>query len=488
MSLSTISENELHIYFIKALCTPPGTNDKYGDCILITGEQNGIIDLGYDPELQTLFSFIVNYIDADPVTGKRKIDYIILTHYHEGHVTSNISGALSLLTEASQPSLDLSDCTVYLPHRCINWTSVNNSDVPELRQRESDCNDVLFEEDEGLIDQGKIGAAIQPCEGHIRFIGTDAKITFYNVDPAHYSSYYNYHGSYQNDKAAQTDYNAFSMMTILEHCGHKFVFTGDMSKPAQAYYHDLVRDCDVYKIEHHGLEYDTNDLWLNELNPKYAVVCQHGKKFRNLPEPYNNASIDIDDEATYRKTIQHLAAKGTKIFSTHDSNVSIVSTENDLKVECGEIYQYPYGDVGFNTTLPYFIASRNLLTVNDSFDIVGGGFTRYGNMVIVQMMVRAMTTKGANSYWPIAKGFPLPFNAGVLQRYPQAETGETEDVPHYLHAPMQIIRYGNKTEHYTGWIAPSDYTGGVLRVGVGATNIPQDSTLYISGVYFTSDE
>lgn len=109
-------------------------------------------------------------------------------------------------------------------------------------------------------------------------------------------------------------------------------------------------------------------------------------------------------------------------------------------------------------------------------------------MVIVQMMVRATQAKAANDYWQIASGFPRPFYVGVPQSYPQPETGTTANVAHYWHAPMQYIRYGNKTEHYTGWIAPSDYTGGVLRVGVGATNIPQDSTLYISGVYFTSDE
>ena len=258
-----------------------------------------------------------------------------------------------------------------------------------------------------------------------------------------------------------------------------------MSKPAQAYYYSLVRDCDVYKVEHHGLEYHTNDLWLNELNPKYAVICQYS----DLSSDYYNLYFPRDDEFTYRKTVQHLAAKGTQVFSTYDSDsVLIESTEEDLRVLTGETYSYPYGDVGFNTTYPYFYASRNLLTEKNGFDIVGGGFTRYGNMVIVQMMVRATQAKAANDYWQIASGFPRPFYVGVPQSYPQSETGTTADVAHYWHAPMQIIRYGNTTEHYTGWIAPDDNEKGILRVGVGATNIPQNSTLYISGVYLARKE
>ena len=100
------------------------------------------------------------------------------------------------------------------------------------------------------------------------------------------------------------------------------------------------------------------------------------------------------------------------------------------------------------------------------------------------MMVRAKDAKAANDYWQIAAGFPRPFYVGAPKSYPRPETGTTANVAHYWHAPMQIIRYGNTAEHYTGWIySDNDTNKGILRVGVGSTNIPKNSTLYISGVY-----
>lgn len=495
-------------------------NGTSGDCTLITGEVTGLIDLGADPTLERVRGKIWEKGTRTLVGSdeKVKLDFVVLTHYHADHVTSDIASAINSLSTDSR--IDLSSCVFYLPHNRLDLTYTGSGEtweaenygfriytdentgikyprIKQIRDRQTACENKLTEyygssatthiikpvasNDDPLNTTWEETAVEKVFNDHL-------KLSFLNVNPDNYLDYYPYTGSNQNWADHGTDYNAFSMLTILEHYNHKFVFTGDMVMPAQEKYVDWITDCDVYKVEHHGLEYNTSDKWLNALNPRYAVICKYSDTIEYNPDGsyYGEVSFNRDDEYTYRKTVQHLAAKGTKIFSTYDSeSVVIESTIDALKVLEGNTYTHLYGNLGFNVTYPYFRASRNQLQENSDFSIVGGGFTRYGNMIVVQMMVRAKVTKAANHYWTIAGGFPRPFYVGVPIAYPFPEKGLTTNEAHSWHAPMQIIRYGNKTEHYTGWIYPADGgEKGVLRVGVGATNIPANSTLYISGVYF----
>ena len=69
--------NSLKVRFIKPSKQKlNGSVSEYGDCILITGEKNGVIDLGGNSELPSLISYMAQDITPDSLTGKRKLHYL----------------------------------------------------------------------------------------------------------------------------------------------------------------------------------------------------------------------------------------------------------------------------------------------------------------------------------------------------------------------------------------------------------------------------
>ena len=70
------------------------TNNIFGDCFLISGTVNGIIDLGNEPTCYSL----IRKIRERNIT---KIDFVVLSHYHLDHVTSNFAAALGNLIPSS---------------------------------------------------------------------------------------------------------------------------------------------------------------------------------------------------------------------------------------------------------------------------------------------------------------------------------------------------------------------------------------------------
>lgn len=272
-----------------------GKNIDLGDCCVILGTKNIIIDLGYDNQCTQLRNFLNE-------KNVKKIDAIIISHFHSDHI-GQVSGLTALLNE----NIDFSNCTVYLPHKGINYNQFQGTEKTTIQANETQFISVLQEKNINYF---------YPNEADKINLAENLSIEFYNINFEYYNDYYNYLYNSFNQLTENTNYNNFSMIAILKHYNNYFCFTGDIEQLAQSKNYKVFKYCDVLKVEHHSLNYDSDINYLNQLNPKIAVICN-----RNYlpPETYTH------------NTFYSLKQKGTSIYNTSDSgNINIKSLNNKV--------------------------------------------------------------------------------------------------------------------------------------------------------------
>lgn len=274
-------------------------NHNYlGECIVINGNKNIIIDLGFDSQC----TYLINFLNSNNIT---KIDYIFISHYHADHIGGN--GATGLVNLLSQNNLDFSECTAYLPHKNINWNRFIGSSVTGLIANETDVKNAL--------DSANIPYVYSDNESIVN-IDNNLEIELLNTN-IDYSDYYNETTNWNLGDLEATNYNNFSMVIQLKHHNNYFLFPSDIEYLAQSKVYSYIKNCDVYQIEHHGLNYLTYDEYINQINPKYAII------------------EDIDDlqpNELIRDTLNSLLLKGSTIYSTRTGgNITIISDYNKIK-------------------------------------------------------------------------------------------------------------------------------------------------------------
>ena len=298
--------DELTATFLSA-----GKNIDLGDCCVILGTKNIIIDLGFDNQCTQLRNFL-NEKDV------KKIDAIIISHFHSDHI-GQVSGLTALLNE----NIDFSNCTVYLPHKGINYNQFQGTEKTTIQANETQFISVLQEKNINYI---------YPNEADKINLAENLSIEFYNINFEYYNDYYNYLYNAYERLTENTDYNNFSMITILKHYNNYFCFTGDIEKLAQSKNYKVFKKCDVLKVEHHSLNYDSNIDYLNQLNPSIAVICNCNYL---TPTTYTH------------NTYYTLKQKGASIYNTSDSgNITIKSINNKL-ISSAEI-KSPIYNVNYN--------------------------------------------------------------------------------------------------------------------------------------------
>lgn len=101
---------------------------------------------------------------------------------------------------------------------------------------------------------------------------------------------------------------------------NSFLFTGDISSTAEKRLVNSKEDIvsDVLKVAHHGSKYSTSDLFLQNVEPKIAVI-EVGKNSYGHPTP---------------ETLQRLEKFGIKVERTdQNGDIQIVSDGNNLKIK-----------------------------------------------------------------------------------------------------------------------------------------------------------
>ena len=276
----------------------------YGDCIIISGQKNGIIDFSLDSDGTDLISYLSdNNISA--------LDFCVISHYHQDHISADFGTLFDNLVTAG---IDFSHCVFYLPHKGIDWTqgvfSQTIIDDAQAVKTKLTNNSITF---------------VEPDNGDVVTLEENMSLSFYNIGSAFYADYYDYYVNEQGELVESTTYNNFSMLTIINHNDKKFVFTGDFHLPAEANNYQYIKGCDVYKVEHHALNRSSDHNWLDVLNPSFAMV--------------GSFADDYYDDILTRQTVSNLVNKGCRLLSTRDSDITIKSSKNGLECLDGVPYQ-----------------------------------------------------------------------------------------------------------------------------------------------------
>ena len=224
-----------------------------GSCSVIEGENFvGIVDLGDNPAMDILTNFLM-------IHDLQKIDFVVLSHYHEDHIGG--AGAAGLQVLLNDSRFDFTECTWYLPHHDIDWTQFTGTTYESV---ETTVQNILATHAQTIV---------YPSENYMYNYGDDTILKFNNLSSAKFATYYSVLGSGDDISAGtSTDYNNFSMITTLDHYGHKAVFTGDLEYESEEQNYMDVDIPDVYQVEHHGLNLRTYHEWLQKMKPRVMVL------------------------------------------------------------------------------------------------------------------------------------------------------------------------------------------------------------------------
>ncbi len=117
------------------------------------------------------------------------------------------------------------------------------------------------------------------------------------------------------------DENSSSIVLYVEYSKYKMLFMGDANFNSEEYIlnnYDLV-DVDILKLGHHGSKYSSSEGFLDEVNPKIALVSAgKNNKFKH----------------PNRETLLRLKKYYTKIYRTdRDGSVTLRFNNSNLKIE-----------------------------------------------------------------------------------------------------------------------------------------------------------
>lgn len=290
-------EGEVKVHF------PYRTNNS-GDCQIIETKNHVVmIDVGHTATQTSL----IDYLRDNNIN---KINYLILSHYHLDHVGG--SGAEGVIELLESPLIDTTTIKLLLPHGNINFNNViePNNEWVNVKNAYNTLINYL------TIHHINFSYPVENEE----LIVDDVKFRFNNLKTEYFNSYYSYLYDCYNDYTGYTNYNNFSMTTLMIHHSNRFLFSGDVEELAQSKIYSNFPNIDVYKVEHHSLNLNTNEEYLNRITPKYSVI-----------QNYRSTASDLTEQ---RATTNKLALCSTLFSSNESGTVVITSTKYDLKAEC----------------------------------------------------------------------------------------------------------------------------------------------------------
>ena len=219
-----------------------------GDCTLFCFPNNKNMLVDFHQEKNKLDLFL-----ALRRRGVRKLDYIMISHYHGDHM-----GSLAYLVK--ERYIDIDGCVAFLPpeitEESVSQTTVTGDAPSLLVQRQSEIVALLTEHNCTIV---------RPTERQEYKIG-DAILKFYNTDHSVFSVV--------GGEFYSTNYNDWSLCFELIY-GHKVVnMTGDIGWTAQAKVGGTLHKCDILKSAHHGWDNGVNNCvpaFINTVCPEIVI-------------------------------------------------------------------------------------------------------------------------------------------------------------------------------------------------------------------------
>lgn len=264
----------------------------YGECTIMYGAVNGLIDLARDPDCRD----IITFLQANNI---KSLDFVVISHYHVDHVTTDFSTALTKLIDAG---IDFSNCTFYLPHKGVDAAEMTTAGLGWVVTAAENAKTTLAAN--GI-------SYIEPNNKDVVQLAPTVSMEFLNIGADKYADYYTYNLNEQNVAQASATYNNFSMIAVIQHYNNRIVLSGDIQEPAERNNWQDVKRCDLYKAEHHALNFSYNPKWLNAISPKYAFVSVY--------------STTYADKTMTRGTLQQLSIDNCTISTTYAGGITYLS-------------------------------------------------------------------------------------------------------------------------------------------------------------------
>ena len=232
-----------------------------GDCILVqSGVSSALIDVGY----KNTANEVLSYLQKQGVT---KVDALILTHYDRDHV-----GGLRPVAKA------LGVDKVYLPG-----------------YKGADKN---YEETMKTV--ADLGISAQPITQELNLDLDKAKLTVY---PSEVTFVPGVKGDEGND-------NDVSLVAALSYGKDSYLFAGDLEEEGiDAYLRGNHGRFDVVKMPHHGAKGDNTEDFLDDVQPKIALVT------------------DSVDESAGKKTLKLLDKQCKDVYRTSVDGTIVVESD-----------------------------------------------------------------------------------------------------------------------------------------------------------------
>lgn len=333
--------NDIRVHF------PKRTNNG-GDCQIIQTKNNVIlIDIGNTGTQDELIDYLIT-------NNIKKINYLILSHYHNDHIGGSVESVRAILDNTN---IDTSKIVFILPHHNLDWTRMIdlNGDLIDIKN------------DQTAIESLVIGNYnyIYPYENY-KLEVDDITLQFNNLESGYFDEYYLNTTDCYNNVKDYTSYNNFSMTTLLTHHNHKFLFPGDVEQLAQSKIYRNFENIDVYKVEHHSLNITTNQDYLNRITPKYSII--------------QNYRTDAQDGTELRATTNKLSLCSTLFSNNASGTVIITSNRYSLSAKCE--------GATINNNNTYTLTSGNALEVGtDLNDIKQAGIYYSKNATVTQTLL-----------------------------------------------------------------------------------------------------
>lgn len=218
-------------------------------CTLVMSDSKAVLfDLGNS----TSVTYNKAYFESK--LGDRKVDAVVLSHFHGDHM-GGIEGLADLYAD---------DVVFYLPMNFINYFNGTEDITPTIAQRAQVLsfltlhNISYYEVDtDRTIDLGDFTIDLTGS--------TDSAYTYYN-------------------SVSAPKLNAYSMNALVKFGESKILFPGDSTIDTQNY---LVANNDIEKVNiycstHHGYERELNTLYQKTINPDYEFLSVSPLSWNNI--------------------------------------------------------------------------------------------------------------------------------------------------------------------------------------------------------------
>jgi len=296
-------------------------NRYTGDCIYINyGETDILIDAG---SRQSSAATIIEYINNYTLDGK--LEYVIATHAHQDHIAGfysrgNVTGIFDYY------EIDL----------IIDFPKTNSNTVT--------YNSYLTARD-NIIEKGTAHYTALQCYNNTE----NAKRIYELGGNVRLEILYNYY--YENYTANENNYSV--CLRIIQ--GDKqYLFLGDLEKDGEE------RLVDYYELNygglghtvllkgiHHGSYSSGNEKLMAAITPEYIIMCTNAGTSEYRASPHNifpsqgyiNRAAPYTDNIFITTLITDYANNkfesfnGNIVFTVSDGNVSIICSNNNLKLK-----------------------------------------------------------------------------------------------------------------------------------------------------------